>query len=148
MLYWTGLRFNGAKKKKRAQGSGVLISFWSSCKLNGAESSKHLDVLVNWPWILFNILHKHCLHFLLGDKMAPRETENNAWCDKRRALWYVMVFSGVVNSIGSLFSSWSTGRSNVLVYANANKQKSGYCLRSFSISNMFVACEDRCLTRA
>ena len=33
--------------------------------------------------------------------MAPRETENNAyakfWGDKRRALWYAMVFSGVVN---------------------------------------------------
>ena len=46
-------------------------------------------------------LHKHCLQFLLGVKMAPRETENNAyakfWGDKQRALWYVMVFSGVVN---------------------------------------------------
>ena len=34
--------------------------------------------------------------------MAPRETENNAhakfWGDKERALWYVVVFSGVVNS--------------------------------------------------
>ena len=34
--------------------------------------------------------------------MAPRETENNTyakfWGDKQRALWYVMVFSGVVNS--------------------------------------------------
>ena len=34
--------------------------------------------------------------------MASRETENNAyskfWRDKQRALWYVMVFSGVVNS--------------------------------------------------
>ena len=33
--------------------------------------------------------------------MAPRETETNAyakfWGDKQRALWYVMVFSGVVN---------------------------------------------------
>ena len=33
--------------------------------------------------------------------MAPRKTENNAyakfWSDKKRALWYVMVFSGVVN---------------------------------------------------
>ena len=33
--------------------------------------------------------------------MTPRETENNAygkfWGDKKRALWYVMVFSGVVN---------------------------------------------------
>ena len=43
-----------------------------------------------------NILHKHCLQFLLGVKMAPRETENNAyakfWSDKQRALWYVMAF--------------------------------------------------------
>ena len=33
--------------------------------------------------------------------MAPRETGNNAYAkfrgDKQRALWYVMVFSGVVN---------------------------------------------------
>ena len=47
------------------------------------------------------MLHKHCLQFLLGVKMVPRETENNAyakfWGDKLRALWYVMVFSGVIN---------------------------------------------------
>ena len=46
------------------------------------------------------ILHEHCLQFLLGVKMAPRETENNAyakfWGDEQRALWYVMVFSVVV----------------------------------------------------
>ena len=34
--------------------------------------------------------------------MAPRETESNGyakfWGDKERALWYVMVFSGVVNN--------------------------------------------------
>ena len=33
--------------------------------------------------------------------MVPRETENKAyakfWGEKQRALWYVMVFSGVVN---------------------------------------------------
>ena len=34
--------------------------------------------------------------------MAPRETENNNvyakfWDDKQRVLWYVTVFSGVVN---------------------------------------------------
>ena len=39
--------------------------------------------------------------------MAPRETENNAFAkfgvtNKQRALWYVMVFSGVVNNIQSL----------------------------------------------
>ena len=46
-------------------------------------------------------LHKHYLQFLLGVKMGPRETEDNAyakfWGDKQRTLWYVMVFSGVVN---------------------------------------------------
>ena len=35
--------------------------------------------------------------------MAPRETENNSyakfWGDKQRALWYVMVFSAVVNTV-------------------------------------------------
>ena len=47
------------------------------------------------------ILHKHCLQFLLGVKMALTEIENNAyakfWGDKHRALWYVMVFYVVVN---------------------------------------------------
>ena len=53
--------------------------------------------------------------------MAPTETENNAhakfWGDKQRTLWYVMVFSRVVNStlmtrhysnLGSA-SDWSSG---------------------------------------
>ena len=52
------------------------------------------------------ILHKLCRQFLLGVKMAPGETENNAyakfWGDKQRTLWYVMVFSGVVNCSPSL----------------------------------------------
>ena len=47
------------------------------------------------------ILHKHCFQFLLGVKMALRETENNTYAkfcdDKQRALWYVIVFSVVVN---------------------------------------------------
>ena len=41
------------------------------------------------------ILHLHCLQFLL----APRETENNAyatfWSDKRRALWYATVMTTI-----------------------------------------------------
>ena len=49
------------------------------------------------------IFHKYCLQFLLRVKITRRETENNAyakfWGDKQRALWYVMVFSGVVNSL-------------------------------------------------
>ena len=51
------------------------------------------------------ILHEHCLQFLLWVKMAPREIENNAhakfWSDRKRALWYVMVFSEVVNCNGT-----------------------------------------------
>ena len=39
---------------------------------------------------------KHCLQFLLGVKMAPGETENDAyekfWGDKQRTLWHVTVF--------------------------------------------------------
>ena len=61
------------------------------------------------------IFHKHCLQFLLGVKMTSRETENNAyanfWGDKQRALWYVMVFSGVVN--WSKLCSWG-GRVSTL----------------------------------
>ena len=47
------------------------------------------------------LLHKHCLQFLLGVKMASREAKNNAyakfWGDKQRALWNVVLFSGAVN---------------------------------------------------
>ena len=47
------------------------------------------------------ILHKYCFQFLIVPFQLPRETEDNAyaksWGDKQRALWYVMVFSGVVN---------------------------------------------------
>ena len=50
-----------------------------------------------------DIFHKYCLQFLLRVKITRRETENNSyakfWRDKQRALWYVMVFSGVVNSL-------------------------------------------------
>ena len=39
--------------------------------------------------------------------MARRETEHNAyakfWGDKERALWYVMVFPGVINTDISQF---------------------------------------------
>ena len=54
------------------------------------------------------LLHKHCLQFLFLVKMAPRETEDNVeakfWGDKQRALWHVVVFSGVVNSVDSTLS--------------------------------------------
>ena len=40
--------------------------------------------------------------------MAPRETENNTYAKflggKQRALWYVMIFSGVVNITYGLFT--------------------------------------------
>ena len=56
------------------------------------------------------ILHKDYLQFLLGVKMAPRETENNGyakiWGDKERASWYVMVFSVMVNLVNSSWLWW------------------------------------------
>ena len=56
--------------------------------------------------------------------MAPRETENDAyakfWGVKQRALWYVMVFSLVVNRVnialvGSPFGNqvWSHSHSQI-----------------------------------
>ena len=51
--------------------------------------------------------------------MAPGETENNAyanfWGDKQRTLWYVMVFSGVVND------SSMNGTCNAYIYIYPNK---------------------------
>ena len=100
----------------------------------------------NWPlqkipWhtiMLFvchpNILHEHCFQFLLGVKMAPTETENNAyakfWGDKQRALWYVMVFSGVV--------SWLSYKEN---QARLRRQRTWMvaCCRHFVIFD--IACE-------
>ena len=51
--------------------------------------------------------------------MAPREAEDNAcakfWGDKQRALilWYVMVFSGVVNSFFYIIKIYSENFSTV-----------------------------------
>ena len=47
------------------------------------------------------ILHKHCLQFLLGFKMVPRETENNVyakfWGDKPNNIMVCYGISGVAN---------------------------------------------------
>ena len=47
------------------------------------------------------ILHKNCFQFLLGHFNSQEETEDNPyakfWDDKQKALWYVIVFSGVFN---------------------------------------------------
>ena len=63
-----------------------------------------VDSVIDCQQQSFSGLHFH-VQFLVGVKMAPRETENNAyakfWGDKQRALWYVMVFSGVVNIIAA-----------------------------------------------
>ena len=42
------------------------------------------------------ILHKHCLQFLLGDKMAPRETEKNFGVTNKEhygMFWYFLEWS-------------------------------------------------------
>ena len=57
--------------------------------------------------------------------MAPRETENNAhakfWGDKQRALWYVIVFSGVVNTLLLIFASITACRNLGWCYAFGNE---------------------------
>ena len=80
----------------------------------------------------------YCLQFLLGVKMALRGTENNAYakfrCCKQRALWYVMVFSGVVNSKGV-----TRVLSTVRWHFNNFSPLSTVCLLAFfSISASFV----------
>ena len=82
-----------------------ILSFCICLLTPAILDNRPLQKIPSHTIILFvchpKILHKHCLQFLLGVEKAPRETENNAyakfWDDKQRVLWYVMVFSGVVN---------------------------------------------------
>ena len=68
------------------------------------------------------ILHKHCLQFLLGVKMAPRETENNAYAkfgvtnkEHYGMLWY--------------FLEWSI---NVLAFVNVQNFKTAQTILSYA----------------
>ena len=51
--------------------------------------------------MLFFVIPHFCLSIALGAILLLRETEDNAYAkfggDKQRALWYVTVFSVVVN---------------------------------------------------
>ena len=84
------------------------------------------------------LLHKRCLQFLLGVKMASRGTENNAyakfWCYKQTAFRSAMVFSGVVNSRGI-----TRVLSNVRWhFNNFSPLSTVFLLAFFSISTSFV----------
>ena len=72
-------------RKPKKNGNGIWIPFSHAIEKRLALRYTH-----------------YCLQFLLGVKVAPRKTENNAyakfWGEKQRALWYIMVFSVVVNS--------------------------------------------------
>ena len=59
------------------------------------------------------ILHKYCLQFLLGVKMALRETENNAyakfWDDNNEhygMLWYFLEWSIVLGDYELASNCW------------------------------------------
>ena len=58
--------------------------------------------------------------------MAPRETENNGyakfWSDQQRVLWYVMVFSGVVNCYPTANSRWLENRLRAVSYFSFESQ--------------------------
>ena len=59
------------------------------------------EIVVGRTWFQFASVSNLANSFLKPASLAPRETENNDyakfWDEKQRALWYVMVFSGVVN---------------------------------------------------
>ena len=68
--------------------------------------------------------------------MAPRETENNAhakfWGDKQRALWYVMVFSGVVNLV-LLYKCLGKSQNSLISFARFKFCKSSFVVLSFAL---------------
>ena len=84
---------------------GFCVIFFILQKFARGISSETKSAVVYHLLSLFSdhykILHEHCLQFLLGVKMASRETVHNAYAkfcgDKQRELWYVMVFSVVVS---------------------------------------------------
>ena len=88
------------KKFRTSTGFEHFTSWFTGAVLYIHFSFLHFHFIMLFVCHL-KILHKRCFEFFVGVKMAPRETENNAyakfWGDKQRALWYVMVFSGVVN---------------------------------------------------
>ena len=92
---------------------GWAWSFTNHLQLATTENTTtHHDALC----LSLKILHKHFFQFLLGPFLLPRETENcayaNFWGEKQRALWYVMVFSVVVNynSILEFVVTWMCPR--------------------------------------
>ena len=61
------------------------------------------------------ILHKHCLQFLLAVKMAPRETENNAYAkfgvtNKERFVCYGIFWSGQESGRVQISVSFGRGK--------------------------------------
>ena len=65
------------------------------------------------------ILYKYRLQFLLKVKMAPRETENNAyakfWGDKQRELWYFPWWSIALSSAKHFHLLFLSTKTTVLV---------------------------------
>ena len=57
----------------------------------------------NIPRYSLLVTPKFCISIVFSLFWLPRETEDNTyakfWSDQQRVLWYVMVFSGVVNYV-------------------------------------------------
>ena len=79
--------------------------------------------------------------------MAPRETENNAyakfWGDKQSALWYVMVFSGVVNYIILQVFSFSIFLCKFQVISQAEQEQAELEVKTtkheiFKVNSLFL----------
>ena len=78
------MKDNNVKNVKRWETEQVAIQSVVE-ESNSANNSGTIDhsrntiTYHNTLCLSHQILHKHCLQFLSGVKMAPRETENNAY---------------------------------------------------------------------
>ena len=115
---------------------------WESWKLWHAAKYSVLTTTENTITLFFcqpKILLKHCLQFLLGVKMAPRETENKAYVkflgDKERALWYVIVSSIVIDIflLGPAFPFVSWAKQNSLAWWSQDTRKCYSWLLLFNV---------------
>ena len=94
-----GLRVNQTCQKETKL---LLCAYWCInrvLQLTTTENTIRYHNTLCWS---SKILHKHQFRFLLGPFEHQRETEDNAyakfWSDQQRVLWYVMVFSVVINT--------------------------------------------------
>ena len=115
-------------------------------RIYSLASVDHSRKYHNIPIMLFvchpKILRKHCLQFLLGVKMTPREAEDNAdakfWGDKKKEhygmLWYFLEWS--IQRSGHCAHIWKVTNwtdcwlREIAAKLNISIQQHDFCIRS------------------